>query len=70
MSEVHLQVFTKNRKHIGHFDGEFFYTNPPTNLRVDGEDVYTTEIPCKPFGILFENEIRNHSAEVIFYLES
>lgn len=69
MSETHKQVFTKDRKHIGHFDGEFFYTNPPTNLRVDGEDVYTLEIPCAYFGVVHDNEIRNHSAEIILYLE-
>ena len=69
MPETHLQVFTNNRKHIGHFDGEFFYTNPPTNLKVDGENVYTTEMPSKHFGFISNNEIRNSSEEVIFYLE-
>ena len=38
---VYLQVYNAQGKNIGHFDGEFFYTNPKTNLRVDGSEVYS-----------------------------
>lgn len=38
---MHKQVFDKNGQHIGHFDGEFFYTTPKTDIRVDGSEVYS-----------------------------
>ncbi len=40
MSSTHLQVYDVNGKHLGHFDGEFFYTFPDIGLRVDGDEVY------------------------------
>ena len=60
--ELHLQVFTAAHEHIGHFDGEFFYTNPPINLRVDGDEVYTREAPCRHVGSLNSGriELGNH----------
>lgn len=65
--EPHLQVYTSDDKHIGHFDGELFYTNPPVELRVDGDEVYTKEIPCKFVGNLTENRIKLLDGSVPFY---
>ncbi len=66
---IHLQVYTKERKHIGHFDGEFFYTNPPTNLRVDDEDVYTYGLNATYIGTFTGNTIESLTGEALFYLE-
>lgn len=63
----HLQVFTKTHEHIGHFDGEFFYTNPPINLRVDGDEVYTRDIPCKFIGTFKNSRIELLDGTVPFY---
>ena len=58
--EPHLQVFTAAREHIGHFDGELFYTNPPVNLRVDGDEVYARDIPCR-----FVGHLKGHRIELL-----
>ncbi len=67
--EPHLQVFTANRKHIGHFDGEFFYTNPEVDLRVDGDEVYTRDIPCEFVGYFKSNQIKRLDGTVLYYFE-
>lgn len=43
--KTHLQVFKRPNRHIGHFDGEYFYPPGSVNLRVDGNEIYTLEIP-------------------------
>ena len=63
----HLQVFTTAHEHIGHFDGEFFYTSPQVNLRVDGDEVYTRDIPCKFVGNLRGNRIELLDDSVPYY---
>ena len=65
--EPHLQVFTAAHEHIGHFDGEFFYTNPQVNLRVDGDEVYTRDIPSKFVGNLRSNRIELLDGSVPYY---
>lgn len=65
--ELHLQVFTAAHKHIGHFDGEFFYTDPPINLRVDGDEVYTRDIPCKLVGRINSRQIEMQDGSVQYY---
>jgi len=56
-SVTHLQVYTISNKHVGHFDGEKFYTNPAIPLRVDGIEVYTDGIPAILVGYVKDNQI-------------
>lgn len=65
--EPHLQVFTAENEHIGHFDGEFFYTSPPINLRVDGDEVYTNEIPCRLVGSFNGRRVELLDGSVPYY---
>jgi hypothetical protein len=65
----HLQVYTSEHQHIGHFDGEFFYTMPQVPLRVDGDEVYTTELPCELVGNLIGNELRMLDGLTPYYFE-
>jgi hypothetical protein len=55
---MYKQVYDVNGIHIGTFDGEFINDfSGKTILRVDGDEAYTIEVPCKYFGIHEENEI-------------
>jgi hypothetical protein len=47
---THLQVFKQPNTHIGHFDGEFFYPEGSVNFRVDGDEIYSLDIPSKFIG--------------------
>ena len=67
--EPHLQVFTATHKHIGHFDGEFFYTTDDVNLRVDGDEVYTRDTPRKFVGHLRNNRVEFLDGSIPYYLE-
>ena len=49
-NNTHLQVFKQPNEHIGHFDGEFFYPPGRVNLRVDGDEIYTSDMPAKFVG--------------------
>ena len=69
-NEIHLQVFTAEDKHIGHFDGEFFYTNPPINLRVDGDEVYTRNIPTRFVGNITGSRIQLLDGSVPYYFSN
>ena len=64
---THLQVHTSDGKNIGHFDGEFFYTTPAVNLRVDGDEVYTLDMPCKYVGTFEENAIKLLDGSIPYY---
>ena len=68
-NRLHLQVYTPDRRLIGHFDGEFFYTNPSIDLRVDGNKVYTKEMPCKFVGDFDGREIKMLNGVIVCYLE-
>lgn len=49
-NNTHLQVFKRPNEHVGHFDGEYFYPPGSINLRVDGDEIYTLEIPTRFVG--------------------
>lgn len=47
---THLQVFQPPNTHIGHFDGEYFYPPGIVSFRVDGEEIYSLDMPTKLIG--------------------
>lgn len=49
-NNTHLQVFKRPNEHVGHFDGEYFYPPGSVNLRVDGDEIYTLEVPTRFVG--------------------
>jgi hypothetical protein len=67
--EPHLQVYTSAHKHIGHFDGEFFYTKPHVPLRVADDEVYTEEVPCKFVGHFKANKIVLLNGSTPYYFQ-
>lgn len=67
--QLHLQVYTSWHQHIGHFDGEFFYTTPQVLLRVNGQEVYTTELPCKFVGYFTGNELKMLDGSTPYYFK-
>ncbi|MEA9443062.1 MULTISPECIES: hypothetical protein [Aeromonas] len=57
-NNTHLQVFKWPNEHVGHFDGEHFYPTGSVNLRVDGDEIYTLEIPTRFVGnVIKEGDI-------------
>lgn len=68
-NKLHLQVYSSEHQHIGHFDGEFFYTMPAVPLRVDGQEVYTTELPCKFVGYFIDNKLKMLDGTTPYYFE-
>lgn len=71
-NNTHLQVFKKPNDHIGHFDGEFFYPPGRVNLRVDGEEIYTLDIPAKFVGYVVKDGdvylLRDINGSILFEL--
>lgn len=65
---THLQVHTPDDLHIGHFDGEFFYTTPGVNLRVDGDEVYNLDVPADYVGTFEDGKIRALDGTLLYYL--
>lgn len=67
---MHKQAYDASGRCIGTFDGEFLY-NMSGNmaLRVDGDEVYTTEIPCKYIGVYENNEARTLDGSLLFRAE-
>ncbi|MBT1120206.1 hypothetical protein [Stutzerimonas nitrititolerans] len=67
---MHKQAYDASGSRIGTFDGEFLY-NMSGNmaLRVDGDEVYTTEIPCKYIGVYENNEARTLDGSLLFRAE-
>lgn len=64
------QAYDANGSHIGTFDGEFLYNmSGKIALRVDGDEVYTTDIPCKHIGIYESNEARKPDGALLFRTE-
>lgn len=49
-NNTHLQVFKEPDTHIGHFDGEFFYPTGSVNFRVDGDKIFSLDMPAKFIG--------------------
>jgi hypothetical protein len=67
---VHKQAYDANGSHIGTFDGEFLYNmSGKIALRVDGDEVYTTEIPNKYIGVYENNEARKLDGSLLFRAE-
>ncbi|WP_337074150.1 hypothetical protein [Aeromonas veronii] len=71
-NNTHLQVFKKPNDHIGHFDGKFFYPPGRVNLRVDGEEIYTLDIPAKFVGYVVKDGdvylLRDINGSILFEL--
>lgn len=67
--KLHLQVYSSGHQHLGYFDGEFFYTTPPVPLRVDGQEVYTVELPSKFVGYFIENKLQMLDGSTTYYFE-
>lgn len=64
------QVYNANGTHIGTFDGEHVYNMAgKILLRVDGDEVYTAEIPCKYIGCYVHNEATGLDGAIIFRTE-
>ena len=68
--EPHLQVFTSAHEHIGHFDGECFYTNIDVNLRVDNDEVYTRTLPSRLVGYFKNHQIELLDGSIPYYLKT
>ncbi|WP_147174338.1 hypothetical protein [Pseudomonas sp. SJZ079] len=67
---MHKQAYDAKGSHIGTFDGEFLYSmSGKIALRVDGDEVYTTEIPCKCIGVYESNEARKLDGSLLFRTE-
>lgn len=64
------QAFDSKGSHIGTFDGEYLYDlNGKMSLRVDDDEVYTTNIPCSYVGAFEENEAISLDGKVLFRVE-
>jgi hypothetical protein len=69
LMSVHLQVYDVQGAHIGHFDGEFFYTTPKSQLRVDGKEVYSLTNGSF-LGMVDDSNIVDLSGKVIYQLRA
>ncbi len=71
---THLQVFKQPNVHIGHFDGEFFYPPGSVNFRVDGDEVYSLEMPAKFIGNVVKVDgiylIKDVSGKILYELRN
>jgi hypothetical protein len=64
---MHKQAYDDNGFNIGTFDGEFLYDiSGKMKLRVDGDEIYTLEIPCKYIGVYEANEARKLDGSILF----
>lgn len=67
---MHKQAYHANGSHIGTFDGEFLYNmSGKITPRVDGDEVYTTDIPYKYIGVYENNEARKLDGAILFHTE-
>lgn len=53
---THLQVYEQPNVHIGYFDGEFFYPPGSVKYRVDGEEIYSLDMPAQFIGNVVKDE--------------
>lgn len=66
-NNMEKQAYDSNGDHIGSFDGEFVLSNSGKLLfRVDGDEIYTTEIPCKYVGIYANDEAHKLNGSILF----
>lgn len=64
---MHKQAYDANGVNIGTFDGEFLYNiSGKMTLRVDGDEIYTLEIPCKYIGVYEGSEARKLDGSLLF----
>jgi hypothetical protein len=55
---MNMQIYDKSGVLKGTFDGEYLYDlEDKMFLRVDGDEVYTMDIPCKYIGVFEQNII-------------
>jgi hypothetical protein len=55
---MNMQIYDKSGVLKGTFDGEYLYDlEDKMFLRVDGDEVYTMNIPCKYIGVFEQNII-------------
>jgi len=67
---MHKQAYDSNGKHIGMFDGEYLYNlSGEILLRVDGDEVYSLNIPCSYLGNFNGNEAEKKDGSLIFRVE-
>ena len=67
---MHKQVYDSKGIHIGTFDGEFINDfSGKTILRVDGDEAYTIEVPCKYIGIYEGGDILKLDSSLLFRIE-
>lgn len=64
---MHKQAYDSNGKHIGTFDGEYFYNlSGEMLLRVEGDEVYSFNTPCEYLGSFNGNEAEEPDGSLIF----
>lgn len=64
------KVLDFNDNIIGVFDGEYYYDlSGRMILRIDGDEIYTLDIPCTYIGIFEKNEAKTIDGKLIFRIE-
>ena len=67
---MHKQAYDSTAKHIGIFDGEYLYNlSGEMLLRVDGDEVYSLNIPCSYLGNFNGSEAKKPDGSLIFKAE-
>lgn len=67
---MHKQVYDAMGRHTGTFDGECVYDHSSKIvLRVDGDEIYNLEIPCKYVGVFEGNQATGFDGAILFRLE-
>jgi len=69
MKNENTQAYDAHGRHIGYFDGEYLYTTDGRlTHRVDGDEVYSVQIPNE-YVAKFENGVaRDFGGSVLFQL--
>ncbi len=67
---MHKQVYDASEKHTGTFDGEYVYNlSGQKVLRIDDDEIYNMEMPCKYVGVFEGNQATDLKGAVLFRLE-
>ncbi|WP_299263714.1 4-fold beta flower protein [uncultured Psychrosphaera sp.] len=67
---MHKQVYDASGKHTGIFDGEYVYNlSGQVVLRVDEDEIYNMEMPCKYVGVFEGVQATDLKGAVLFRLE-
>ena len=68
---MHKQAYDAVGSHIGIFDGEYLYNlSGEVILRVDGNEIYSMDIPCKCLGTLEGGEASDLNGILLFRVEN